>query len=191
MNKHVRRKRTPYDPSKVHDRRNTDALPNTKTAPILIDDPYALEFGEKTVVVIAVRETLPSLRARNVIDEAQYQAGRRFESFFYATNAGLKAINLETPYVDTSFNGISISDAHCDAVEGLKRADRALGLEGSSLMRDVLIAGMSFVQIASLRGMKSEVEIKYIGKRFRECLDTLAKHFGFANQDSDRRRVEA
>ena len=156
-----------------------------------IDDGNALEFGEKTVVVIAVRETLPSLRARNVIDEAQYQAGRRFESFFYATNAGLKAINLETPYVDTSFNGISISDAHCDAVEGLKRADRALGLEGSSLMRDVLIAGMSFVQIASLRGMKSEVEIKYIGKRFRECLDTLAKHFGFANQDSDRRRVEA
>jgi hypothetical protein len=182
------KRRQPYDPSKVHDRKATDLLRNAVVAPIEIDDPFALEPGEKIVVMTSVRDMLPALRARRVIDEAQYYAGREFERFFYQTNSGLKAINLENPYVDTSFNGITISDDHCDAVEELKRADRALGLEGSSLIRNVLIHGMSFIQIAALHGMASELETKYIGRRFRECLDTLAKHFGFANRDSQERR---
>lgn len=190
MSKHVGRKRTPYDPSKVHDRRSTDLLRNAQVAPMEVDDPYAIKDGDKIVVMVSVRETLSALHARNQIDEAQYRAGREFERFFYQTNAQIKAMNLENPYVDCSFVPATIIDAHCDAVEALKRADRALGLEGSALTRNVLIHGMSFGQIAALRGMKGEVEVKYIGKRFRECLDTLARHFGFASEDSDRRRVE-
>jgi hypothetical protein len=185
------KRRQPYDPNKVHDRKATDLLRNALVAPVEIDDPFALEAGEKIVVMTSVRDMLPALRARRAIDEAQYYAGREFERFFYQTNSGLKAINLENPYVDCSFVPVTVTDAHCDAVEELKRADRALGLEGSTLIRNVLIHGMSFIQIAALRGMTSEVEVKYIGKRFRECLDTLARHFGFANEDSDRRRTEA
>jgi hypothetical protein len=49
----------------------------------------------------------------------------------------------------------------------------------------VLGRGMSIAQAAYIRGMSSETDRKYIGKRFRECLSTLALRFGYANREAD------
>jgi hypothetical protein len=34
------------------------------------------------------------------------------------------------------------------------------------------------------RGSNTEIERKYLGKRFRECLDCMAKIYGFAMEGS-------
>ena len=67
--------------------------------------------------------------------------------------------------------------------QDLKAAREALGREGHLLICDVLGAGMSITQAACNRGLLSEADRKYTGKRFRECLSTLAVRFGYANRD--------
>jgi hypothetical protein len=69
------------------------------------------------------------------------------------------------------------------AVARLARADRDLGLDGSALTRDVLIAGLTMVQIAGKRGLKGVRWELYFGKRFGECLDRLAVVYGFATSN--------
>lgn len=54
-------------------------------------------------------------------------------------------------------------------------------------MCDVLGAGLSITQAACSRGLSSEADRKYTGKRFRECLSTLAVRFGYANRDAGAR----
>jgi hypothetical protein len=125
-------------------------------------------------------DPLAGLHARKSIDEAQYQAGRAFQNDFEAIQAGPQSIDASQPYVDRSFRHRSMSDAFSGALARLKVADKALGQDGSALARNVLIHGMSVQQIGAARGATGEVELKYIGRRFRECLDCLALVYGFA-----------
>src|SRR5262245_12836196 len=70
-----------------------------------------------------------------------------------------------------------ITDRNRRAVKELVRLARSLGLEGEALVRDVLGQRLSIEQAAGRRGQLTEPGIKYLGKRFRECLETLAKEF--------------
>ena len=173
------KRRAPYDPNKVHDRQSTDLLRNAQVAVIVVDDPY--EAGAKISTVRSLRnDPLAGLHARKSIDEAQYQGGRAFQHDFEAIQAGPQAIDASQPYVDRSFRHRSMSDAFSGAMARLKLADKELGQLGASLTRDVLIHGMSIQQIGVARGTGGEIELKYLGRRFRECLDCLALVYGFA-----------
>ena len=70
----------PQRPAKVHDRRSQDLLRNAEVAAIEVDDPLALEPGEKIVTLRSIRnDPLARLHTHRQIDEAQYQGGRAFQ----------------------------------------------------------------------------------------------------------------
>jgi hypothetical protein len=169
----------PYDPTKVHDRRTTDLLRNAQVVAIEVDDP--LEIGGKLMVMRSIRnDPLAGLHARKYIDEAQYQGGRAFQHDFETAERGPRAIDPSKEAVDGGVMPEPITDAQKQAVVRLNRAERALGQNGAAIAHGVLIHGMTIEQIGVIRGAVSELELKYLGRRFRECLDCLALVYGFA-----------
>lgn len=175
----ARIKRTPYDPSKAHDRRTTDLLRNAMVAPIIVDDP--LEMGSKLVVMRSLRnDPLAGLHSRQFIDDAQFWGGRSFQRDFEAAERGPRAIDPSKEAVDGGQMPEPITETQQKAAHKLGEIYRALGQDGSALVHNVLIHGMTMEQISVARGTNSELERKYLGRRFRECLDCLAKIYGFA-----------
>lgn len=175
------RRRQPNDLKSVHDRRSTDLNRGIgqHVAPVEVDDP--LELGGKLIVMRSTRnDPLGALHARSSIDEAQYHGGRAFQHDFETAERGPRAIDPSKEAVDGGRMPEPITDHQRDAVVRLARADNRLGENGSILTRNVLIYGMTIKQIGVLRGQTSEIELKYIGQRFRECLDCLALVYGFA-----------
>src|SRR5258706_15858376 len=66
--------------TKVHDRRSHDLPRNAEVAAVEVDDPMALEPGEKIVTLRSIRnDPLARLHTHRQIDEAQYQGGRAFQ----------------------------------------------------------------------------------------------------------------
>jgi len=175
----ARIKRTPCDPSKTHDRRSTDLLRNAMVSPIEVDDP--LEMGSKLIVMRSIRnDPLAGLHARQFIDDAQFWGGRSFQRDFEAAERGPRAVDPAKEFVDGGLLPEPITEAQQAAAQKLGEIYRVLGLNGSTLIHNVLIHGMTMEQISIARGTDSELERKYIGRRFRECLDCLAKIYGFA-----------
>lgn len=163
----------------VHDRRATEFARGEKPVPLEVDDPY--ELGGKIVTMRSVRnDPLAGLHSRGFIDEAQYQGGRAFQHDFETAERGPQAIDPSKEAVDGGRVPEPISDWQIVAVERLNRANAKLGQNGASLSYDVLIAGMTIDQICAARGLRTQRENDYIGKRVRECLNTLAVVYGFA-----------
>ena len=70
------KRRKPYNPAMAHDRRSGDLLRNAEVATVEVDNPLALEPGEKIVALRSIRnDPLARLHSHRQIDEAQYQAG--------------------------------------------------------------------------------------------------------------------
>lgn len=173
------RRRQPFDPSKVHDRRSTDLLRNAMVSPIEVDDP--LEMGSKLIVMRSLRnDPLAGLHARQYIDDAQFWGGRAFQRDFEAAERGPRAIDPGKEAVDGGLMPEPITEAQQKAAQKLGEIYRVLGLNGSTLVHNVLIHGMTMGQILAANGTDSELERKYLGRRFRECLDCLAKIYGLA-----------
>jgi hypothetical protein len=150
-------------------------------SPIEVDDP--LEMGSKLIVMRSIRnDPLAGLHARQFIDDAQFWGGRSFQRDFEAAERGPRAIDPSKEAVDGGLMPEPITEAQQKAALQLAVVYQSLGLNGSSLVHHVLIHGMTFEQAAIARGMHSDLEVKYIGKRFRECLDTLAVEYGFAQR---------
>lgn len=145
-----------------------------------VDDPHG-EEGDKVTVIRSLRsDPLAQLLARKHIDEAQYQGGRAYQADFERSGTGIRAFDYERVIVDGGQAPADISDGQLKAVDRLVAADRALGLQGLALVQDVLVNGFSMEQVASIRGQAGQRAAEYFGKRFRECLDDLAKVYGFA-----------
>ena len=49
------KRKKPYDPTKVHDRRARDLLRNAEVAAVEVDDPLGLEPGDKIVTLRSIR----------------------------------------------------------------------------------------------------------------------------------------
>ena len=179
------RRRQPFDPSKVHDRKATDLLRNALVAPFEVDDPYAV--GDKIVVMRSLRnDPLASLHARRFIDDAQLWGGRAFQRDFEAAERGPRAIDPSKEAVDGGVMPEPITESQQNAAQKLGEVYHVLGLNGSTLVHNVLIHGMTMEQISVARGTDSELERKYLGRRFRECLDCLAKIYGLAMENRER-----
>jgi hypothetical protein len=80
--------------TKVHDRRSRDLLRNAEVAAVEVDDPLALEPGEKIVTLRSIRnDPLARLHTHHQIDEAQYQGGRAFQDDWEKAERGPQAID--------------------------------------------------------------------------------------------------
>jgi hypothetical protein len=75
-----------------------------------------------------------------------------------------------------------ITEGQRKAVLRLNRAERELGADGSALVHEVLVLGLTMEQIGQRRSAPGQRWIDYFAKRFRECLDRLALIYGFATE---------
>jgi hypothetical protein len=178
------KRKKPYNPAKdpvpsIHDRRTKDLLRNAQVSPIEVDDP--MEAGGKLIVMRSTRnDPLAALHARHHIDEAQYHGGRAFQRDFEVAERGPRAIDPSKEAVDGGLMPEPITEAQQRAALNLAAVYRVLGQNGSALVHDVLIHGLTIEKIGIARQTRNEIELKYLGKRFRECLDELAEIYGFA-----------
>jgi hypothetical protein len=152
-------------------------------APVEITDPDAQDSREKIIVMRSTRnDPLGGMHARRFIDEAQYQGGRAYQHDFETAERGPRAIDPSKEAVDGGRMPEPLTDRQIDAVARLARADRDLGLDGSSIVHEVLILGLSVSQLAASRGLVGEHFRKYFGRRLNECLDRLAMVYGFSTR---------
>jgi hypothetical protein len=166
-----------------HDRRSRDLLRNAEVATVEVENPLALEPGEKIVALRSIRsDPLARLHSHRQIDEAQYQAGRSFQSDWEKAERGPRAVDPTRDFVDGGQSREPITEAQRKAVLRLNLVHRELGADGSALVHDVLVHGMTMEQVGQRRGLCSKRWIDYFSRRFRECLDRLAVSYGFTSE---------
>jgi hypothetical protein len=169
--------------AKLHDRRSHDLPRNAEVAEVEVDDPLALEPGEKIVVLRSIRnDPLGRLHSHRQIDEAQYLGGRAFQNDWEKAVRGPQAIDPAREYVDGARTREPVTESQRQAVLRLNRAERELGADGSALVHDVLVQGMTMEQVGQRRGLRTQRWNDYFSRRFRECLDRLALMYGFATE---------
>jgi hypothetical protein len=167
----------------VHDRRSHDLPLNAEVASVEVDDPLALEPGEKIIALRSIRnDPLGRLHSHKQIDEAQYRAGRAFQGDWERAERGPRAVDPTREYVDGVQTREPVTETQRKAVLRLNRIERELGADGSALVHDVLVKGMTMVQVGQRRGLKSARWNDYFSRRLRECLDRLALAYGFATE---------
>ena len=175
------KRKKPYDPARVHDRRSQDLPLNAEVAAVEVDDPLALEPGERIIALRSIRnDPLGRMHSHRHIDEAQYQGGRAFQNDWEKAERGPRAVDPTREYVDGGQGREPITEGQRKAVLRLNRAQRELGADGSALVHEVLILGMTMEQIGQRRGLRTQRWNDYFARRFRECLDRLALMYGFA-----------
>ena len=168
---------------KVHDRRSKDLPRNAEVAAVEVDDPLALEPGEKIVALRSLRnDPLGRLHSHRQIDEAQYQSGRAFQDDWEKAERGPRAVDPTREYVDGGQKREPITESQRKAVLRLNRAERELGADGSALVHDILVHGLTMEQVGERRGLRTQRWKDYLSRRFCECLDRLALIYGFATE---------
>ena len=177
------RRKKPYNPAKIHDRRSRDLLRNAEVAAVEVDDPLGLDPGDKIVTLRSIRnDPLARLHTHRQIDEAQYQGGRAFQDDWEKAERGPRAVDPTREYVDGGQAREPITERQRRAVLRLNRIERELGSDGIMLVHEVLVQGLTMEQIGQRRGLRGQRWMDYFAKRFRECLDRLALIYGFANE---------
>jgi hypothetical protein len=171
--------------TRVHDRRSQDLPHNAEVAAVEVDDPLALEAGEKIVALRSIRnDPLARLHSHHQIDEAQYRGGRAFQHDWERAERGPQAVDPSREYVDGVQAREPITEGQRRAALRLNRIERELGADGSALVHDVLVHGMTMEQIAERRGLTTQRWKDYFSRRFQECLDRLALIYGFATKQA-------
>ena len=175
--------------ARMHDQRAGDLPLNAEVASIEVEDPFALQPGAKIVALRSVRnDPLGRLHSHGQIDEAQYQAGRAFQNDWERAERGPKAVDPTREYVDGAQSREPITEGQRKAVLRLNNCERELGLDGSAIVHDVLVQGMTMEQVGQRRGLKSQRWTDYFARRFKECLDRLALIYGFATENKPKPR---
>jgi hypothetical protein len=169
--------------AKIHDRRAQDLPHNAQVAAVEVDDPLALEPGEKIVTLRSIRnDPLGRLHSHHQIDEAQYQGGRAFQNDWEKAERGPRAVDPSREYVDAAPAREPITERQRKAVLRLNCVEREMGADGAALVHEVLILGMTMEQVGERRGLRGQRWMDYFSKRLRECLDRLALIYGFATR---------
>lgn len=182
------RRNKSYRLTGIHDRRSRELPFNAEVAEVEIDDPLALDPGEKIAAVRSVRsDPLGRLHAHHQIDEAQYRSGRAYQSDWERAERGPQAVDPTREYVDGARTREPVTESQRQAVLRLNRIERELGTDGAALVHDVLVLGLTMDQIGQRRAVRTQRWNDYFARRFRECLDRLALVYGFATEGDARR----
>ncbi len=157
-----------------------DLTINSSVAMTTVDDPT--EKGKTQPAVRSLRDDpLAGMYSRSQIDSAQFQAGRYWQKAYEGAEIGsVRAIDTTKEAVDGGRFFGPDTDKQSKSLADLNASFRELGKEGSAIVRDILGARMSIKMAAASRGLTSKSEQEYIGRRFRECLETLAILWGYA-----------
>ena len=124
-------------------------------------------LNRASAIKASAPDPLANLRARNRIDEAQYRAGREFQRIY--------------EIADKRREGNGLADDQTKAWQALTACYRALGQDGSAIVCDALVRGMSAKEIAASRGLTGVTWERFVRMRLAECLSTLAELYGFAH----------
>jgi hypothetical protein len=160
----------------VHDRQLAVLPAKGEFVPVEVDDPWPTRPGEKVIVTRRL-DVLSRMYARNQIDEAEFQAGVKWQRLYETGEIGsVGSIDFTKEVVD---GGRRIRDPLTDkqqrALREVARVDRKLGEVGSALIRKVLLHGQTIGTVAERWDFGSE---KFIGIQFRKCLAVVAKELG-------------
>lgn len=156
---------------------------------VVIDNPLATVDGEnrKRESIRSLRDDiLAQMHSRNQIDDAMFHAGRKWEEYHEGTAIGaVSAIDPTKEAVDGGRLPELVNERIVKAFKELRRADAELGFQGRTMIRYVLgksttDGGHSIQRYGMSLGMTTQREFDYLGRRFRECLETLAKLWGYA-----------
>jgi hypothetical protein len=177
-----------YRLAKIYDRRSRDLPLNAEVAEIEVDNPLALDPGEKIVALRSIRnDPLGRLHSHRQIDEAQYRGGRAFQNDWERAERGPQAVDPTREYVDGARGREPVTEGQRQAVLRLNRIERELGTDGAALVHDVLVLGLTMEQVGQRRSVHSQRWSDYFARRFRECLDRLALVYGFATEGPSHR----
>src|SRR6266702_337997 len=169
------KRKKPTHPARMHDRRAQDLPYNAEVAKVEVDDPLALEPGDKIVVLRSIRNDPPGrLQSHRQIAEPQYLAGRAFQTDWENAERGPRAVDTTREYVDGGERREPITEGQRNAVLRLNRIERELGADGAVLVHEILVLGLNMEQVAQRRGLRSQRWNDYFARRFKECLDRLA-----------------
>ncbi|WP_128926962.1 hypothetical protein [Bradyrhizobium guangxiense] len=183
----VRRSKS-YKLAQIYDRRSREVPFNAEVAEAEVDNPLALDSGEKILVVRSIRgDPLGRLHSHHQIDEAQYRGGRAFQNDWERAERGPQAMDPTREYVDGARTREPVTESQRQAVLRLNRVERELGTDGAALVHDVLVLGLTMDQIAERRTVRTQRWNDYFARRFRECLDRLALVYGFATETGGQR----
>jgi hypothetical protein len=166
--------------NRIHDRRSTEQRLNPVVAVRDVEDPYD---GSRIAVLVSLRDDpLGLLYARHHIDTAQFNAGRHWQQLYEASQiGGVRGMDTTHEPVDSStVLQDLLAERRRRAIAKLMRVSSALGRTGDALVRDILGRGMFVNEAATARGILTPRGIATLGSRFRECLEDLAKEFGYA-----------
>ena len=75
-----------------------------------------------------------------------------------------------------------ITERQRKAVLRLNRVEHELGADGSALVHEVVVLGMTMDQIGERRHVQGQRWSDYFARRLRECLGRLALIYGFATE---------
>lgn len=165
----------------VHDRRSSDVPAAIMVGTITVDDPYDQGGGKIQVYRTLREDPLAAMHNAGQVDDAMFMAGRHWQrAYELAEIGGASAIDPTKEAVDGGLVPEPFTDAQRKAVATLMGAKDKLGHYGDMLVRDILGERMTVKIAAARRGFTSELAAKYVGRRFRECLETLAEYFGYA-----------
>ena len=183
----VRRNKS-YKLAQIYDRRSREVPFNAELAEIEVDNPLALDSGERIVAIRSIRsDPLGRLHAHHQIDEAQYRGGRAFQNDWERAERGPQAMDPTREYDDGARTREPVTESQRQAVLRLNRIERELGTDGAALVHDVLILGLTMDQIGARRAVRTQRWNDYFARRFRECLDRLALIYGFAAETGKQR----
>ena len=127
------------------------------------------------------------LLARDQINRAEYEAaGKIREAFEAMGGAGARAMDYSKEWVDGGMMPDPITDAQLNAGRTLKQCAAWLGPAGHDLT--IKLAGQCLWPKDMAPDRNGQL---YVGKRFRECLSTLAHHFGLQKYSTIKAKISA
>ncbi len=148
-----------------------------------VTDPYSTALRpERITVTRTLRDDpLARLHARRQIADADYLAGRKWQALYERAELGrLMGVDMFRESVDAApAIPAGTTDERLRAARELARLDRALGIEGCAIVRDVLAFRRFIDEVARRRGLEGRGDRDYLGRRFRECLATLSVELGY------------
>ncbi len=161
---------------------------NSRVVSAVVADPYS-DRGEKIQVVRSVRDDpLSDMLSRGVIDQALFEAGRKWQRLHECTTIGpIAAIDPGKEAVDGGRMREPITDMQIDAFRELAEADKILGQWGGALVRHLLAEHKTVGQIGELYDCTTGRRLNFLSVRIRECLEDLGVFWGFVGRRQIRR----
>jgi len=181
--KRSRKKRGSAARAFAHDRRAGNLGINADVAPVVVDDPYAIQSGDTIVVTRQLRgDPLARLHSHRQIDDAQYYAGRAYQRDCEVAERATRALDPTREAVDNSLVIDPLTDKQVSAQARLADVRVALGHKMHAAVHAVLIDGATIEALARGNGRGGETWHKYYGRFFRDALDVLAVEYGLAGR---------